>query len=85
VGENLVIEVSDSEEAFFDGEFSDGLGGVLLFVGEELVKVVLCFLGDFADVLIFFLGGVFEGEADGTGDHGFEFVFLLNFIAVISD
>ena len=57
----------------------------MLLVSEELVDVVFCFEGDFVDVFLFVLRGVFEGETDGSGDHGFEFVLFLNFIAVISD
>ena len=57
----------------------------MLLVSEELVDVVFCFEGDFADVFLFVLRGVFEGETDCSSDHGFEFLFLLNFIAVISD
>lgn len=56
----------------------------MLLIGKELVNVLFGLEGDLFDVLEFVFGGVFEGEADSSSDHGLEFVFLLNFVAVIS-
>lgn len=52
---------------------------------EEAVEVVLGLVEDAMDVFLLLFGGIFEGGTDGSGDHGFEFGFLLYFIAVISD
>lgn len=56
----------------------------MLFISKKLVKVVFGFLSDFPDMFLFIFGGVFEGKTDSSGDHGFELLFLLNFITVIS-
>ena len=47
--------------------------------------MTFCLLNNPLDAFLFLFGGIFEGVTDCAGDHGFEFLFLLNFIAVKSD
>jgi len=49
------------------------------------VNFMFCLRNNLFDLFSIFLGVVFEGRADGAGDHAFEFLFLLNFIAIISN
>lgn len=54
-------------------------------VGEELVDFLLILRDYLFDFFGIFLGVVFEGGADGAGDHTLELLLLLNFVAVISN
>jgi hypothetical protein len=61
------------------------LGGEELLIGEELVELLLGLGDDLVGGGVGVCGGVPEGGSEGGGDHGLEFMFLLNFVAVISD
>ena len=77
--------MSNFEETFLNGKFLNGLGGELCLVGEEVVYFVLGISDNFVYVFASVFGGVSDGGSDGAGDLRLEFLFLLNFVAIISN
>ena len=82
---NSVIERPYFEKLFLEGKFELSLRSIEMMVGQKAVNFFLI-LGEYLlDIFLFVLEGVSKRESDRTSDHGFKFLFLLNFISIISN